>query len=463
MNNNASIENEILASEILESISEGFFALDNSMNIMYFNKASEALLGRKRKEVIGKNLFEAFPEAAGSIFESKYRRAIEKKEFCSFEIFFEEEPYSNWYNVKVYPFGSGISVFFHVTTELKREEEEQRRIAQRLRTIIENMPVMLIAFDEDAIIIAWNRECEHITGFTANEILYHQGAMELLFPDREYRRKIIDKMIGSGDMFRSVEWNIRCKDGSEKIIAWSSLSEQFPVLGWQSWVVGTDVTGLRRIEGDLNDLLAEKDRLLKEVYHRVKNNIAMIISLVSLQQTINEDNEKLEDILNNLQNKLKAIGLVHEHLYSTDSVSKINVKQYLEELIENIEETTGIESGRVVIESDIDHILIDADFVISLGMIVTELITNAGKYAFPAGRRGRIRVVFKGEDTDLMLSVSDDGIGIKEADAPSNPKSLGLSIVRAGVRRYGGTVNISNKNGTQVEIRIPKNEVLHKS
>jgi two-component sensor histidine kinase len=274
---------------------------------------------------------------------------------------------------------------------------------------------------------------------------------------------VIAQLARSASLFRGVEMNIRCKDGSEKIISWSGLSEQFPVLGWKSWVVGTDISGLREIERDLNDLLEEKDRLLKEVYHRVKNNIAMIISLVSLQQTLNEDDAKLEGIFNNLQNKLKAIGLVHEHLYSSDSVSRINVKTYLEELIDNIEESAGIDNSRVLIRHDIDYFLLDADFVISIGMIVAELLTNAGKYAFPEGRSGCIHLVFKAEDEDFNLSVSDDGVGIAEPEAPAKPKSLGLSIVRAGVRRYGGTVDISGKRGTQVEIRIPKKEAQHKN
>jgi len=133
-------------SDMVESINDGFFSLDDQLIVTYFNKAAEKLLGRKRDEVIGRNLFEAFPEAKGSIFEEKYTIGAKEKHFLSFETFFDLAPYENWYEVRVYPQERGISVFFQVTTERKRVEEELRESVARYREIASNIPGVVYQF-----------------------------------------------------------------------------------------------------------------------------------------------------------------------------------------------------------------------------------------------------------------------------------------------------------------------------
>ncbi len=119
---------------IIESISDGFFTLDNNFVVTYFNKSAGILLARKPEEILGRNLFEAFPEAKGSIFEEKYTEAIRERKALNFETYFGVEPYKNWFDVRVYPFESGISVFFQVTTERKKLEEELLK-ARKLESI----------------------------------------------------------------------------------------------------------------------------------------------------------------------------------------------------------------------------------------------------------------------------------------------------------------------------------------
>lgn len=119
--------------DILESISDGFISMDNQLVVIYFNKAAENMLGRDRKEVIGRNLFDAFPEAKGSLFEEKYSEAVRTKKQASFETFFEVPPYANWYDVRIYPSKIGISVYFLVITEQKQVEEKLLKLNQELQ------------------------------------------------------------------------------------------------------------------------------------------------------------------------------------------------------------------------------------------------------------------------------------------------------------------------------------------
>jgi len=126
---------------ILASISDAFMALDTDLVVTYFNRAAEEHLGRTREEVLGKPLFEAFPEARGSIFEERYRRAIETGEPDLFEVHFDVEPYQNWYDVRVYPTSTGISIFFQVTTDRKASES-------RFRNLFENSLAPIVIADD---------------------------------------------------------------------------------------------------------------------------------------------------------------------------------------------------------------------------------------------------------------------------------------------------------------------------
>jgi PAS domain S-box-containing protein len=119
--------------DILESISDGFISMDKQLVVIYFNKAAEEMLGRNREEVLGKNLFEAFPEGKGSLFEEKYTEALRTKKQMSFETFFEVPPYTNWYDVRIYPAKNGISVYFLVITEQKQIKEKLLKLNQELQ------------------------------------------------------------------------------------------------------------------------------------------------------------------------------------------------------------------------------------------------------------------------------------------------------------------------------------------
>lgn len=128
--------------DIISNIGDGFFTLNNSMIITLFNKAAEKLLGRQSKEVIGRHLFEAFPEAQGSVFEKNYTCALENKVHLAFETYFEVEPYANWYEVRVSPHRDGISVFFQIITERKKAEAEREKLIGELQDALNQVKIL---------------------------------------------------------------------------------------------------------------------------------------------------------------------------------------------------------------------------------------------------------------------------------------------------------------------------------
>lgn len=156
---------------ILQSISDGFFALDNDFRITFFNSAAERLLGRKAEQVLGKHIFEeAFPEAKGSFFESQYTDAMKSKEVKVFEVYFGEKPYEGWYDVRVYPYEDGICIFFQITTEKKQAQAALKRSEQLLSSVIRSAPIGIWVCDKDFNIQLWNEGQETMTGISADEV-----------------------------------------------------------------------------------------------------------------------------------------------------------------------------------------------------------------------------------------------------------------------------------------------------
>jgi PAS domain S-box-containing protein len=132
-----------------------------------------------------------------------------------------------------------------------RRVSRTRMTEEHLRSLVENMPVMLVALDEKGTIIAWNRECESVTGYTAEEIVGNPRAMDLLYPDAAYRSALLEAWKIRGDDYRNWEWTITAKDGSARTVLWTNLSARFPIRGWATWGIGVDVTERSRAEKNL--------------------------------------------------------------------------------------------------------------------------------------------------------------------------------------------------------------------
>jgi PAS domain S-box-containing protein len=140
------------------------------------------------------------------------------------------------------PTDQDIDVDFHDISDCKHGEEILRQSEEHLRLVVQNMPVMMDAFDAEKNIIAWNRECERVTGYSAEEIIGNPHALELLYPDAAYREGMLGEHGTRVHNYRNWEWHITCKDGTVKTIAWSNISAEFPIPGWVTWGIGVDVT-----------------------------------------------------------------------------------------------------------------------------------------------------------------------------------------------------------------------------
>ncbi len=212
-----------------------------------------------------------------------------------------------------------------------------------------------------------------------------------------------------------------------------------------------------RAEKRIKASLKEKEVLLKEVHHRVKNNLQVISSMLSLQAQSVEDQSTLR-VLKESQNRIRSMALIHERLYRSPDLAKVGFGVYVRDLATHLVRSYKSESGRVNLIVDADDISLDIDTAIPCGLIVNELICNSLKYAFPNGSEGEIRVEIHSDRVDLSdherltMIVSDDGVGLPKDLDLRNTGSLGLQLVNALTDQLEGSMEFCSNGGTEFKI-----------
>jgi two-component sensor histidine kinase len=215
-----------------------------------------------------------------------------------------------------------------------------------------------------------------------------------------------------------------------------------------------DITALKRNEQTLREAIREKDVMLREIHHRVKNNMQVISSLLRLQ-TWSISDPALLDILDAAQKRIRSIAFVHEKLYQSKNFSRIDFREYLQDLLSRLRYISGASAADIAFDIAIRNVELDINRAIPCGLIVNELVSNALKHAFPEGGPGQIRLTME-EDADkrICLSVGDNGIGLPDSVDIRKPGTLGLQIVSDLVKQLDGTMDIDCKEGTTVTIRF---------
>ncbi len=201
----------------------------------------------------------------------------------------------------------------------------------------------------------------------------------------------------------------------------------------------------------IENALHERETLLKEIHHRVKNNLQIISSLLSLQSKSLSDSAAQGAIAES-RNRVKSMSLIHEQLYQEDTISGVQMNDYINRLVSSLSSSYGLDTERVNLRIEVENILLDVDSAIPLGLIVNELVSNSMKYAFPEQRTGSILISLKDTASELLLLVKDNGVGM-DASKNSN-QSFGLSMVNSLMRKLKAEMTIISQAGTSVEITI---------
>jgi two-component sensor histidine kinase len=196
----------------------------------------------------------------------------------------------------------------------------------------------------------------------------------------------------------------------------------------------------------------ELETLMKEIHHRVKNNLQVISSLLDLQSMTIKDT-KAASAIKESKNRVQSMALIHQNLYNVGNIKGINMQDYIQNLARSLFDSYNIQPDKISLKTDIDPLSLDVDTVIHIGLTLNELISNALKYAFNEQESGEITVIFKMEDNNLLLKVRDNGKGFKNSyDNQGN--SFGFKIIRAFAQKLKAKLDVFNNDGACVEMRI---------
>ncbi|MBW4473401.1 MAG: PAS domain S-box protein [Stenomitos rutilans HA7619-LM2] len=356
-------------------------------------------------------------------------------------------------------------------TELKQAEvalQQSQRFAQK---IADTSPAVIYVTDlvkQDKIYV--NHEIGEHLGYTLDEIQSMQPdfLQTVMHPDDFLQRQINIKRwdtVNDGDIL-STEFRVKNCNGEwhyfqcqETLFARHQNGSPQQILG-----VAVDITAakqleaLRQAEEQLQASLNEKNVLLKEIHHRVKNNLQIVYSLLRLQHRRVKD-QQAADILLESQNRIKSIALIHEKLYRSDDLAKIDLSQYIPNLAISLFGSYNTSANAISLKTNVEPVSLDIDTAIPCGLIINELVSNSLKYAFPAEKTGEIviNLSVKG-DRQLALTISDNGIGMPETTEYSKPDSLGLKLVHDLVQQLEGTLIMHRDRGTAFEITFAGSE-----
>ena len=204
--------------------------------------------------------------------------------------------------------------------------------------------------------------------------------------------------------------------------------------------------------------LADKEVLLKEIHHRVKNNMQIVSSLLDLQSISIKDTQAAEAMKEG-KNRVQSMALIHQNLYQHDNLKGINAREYIGQLLTHLKDSYNVSSSSVKITTEIDDLNIDVDTMIPIGLMMNELITNVFKYAVPNNNNPELEIALQQKDDTLYLKVKDNGPGFAYPDDFKTTKTFGLKMVRAFAQKLKATVGVHNKQGALVELFITKYKI----
>lgn len=342
-------------------------------------------------------------------------------------------------------------------SERKRIEEALREREEKYKFALEGSGLGEWDWDYTTGKVIRNERWAQMLGYTTDEIeeTLQQG-IELRHPDdlATIERAVDDHLAGLSDHY-SIEYRMRTKAGGYKWIHDCGKIMVRDASGAPLRLCGThaDIDEAKRARDTIEGLLAEKELLLQEVHHRIKNSINTVSSLLSLQEQSMPD-ESAKAALRDAGNRIRSVSLLYDKLYRTDDYRALSLKTYLSALSDEIVGNFP-NSGGVTLDKELDDFSLDARKLQSIGIIINELLTDIMKYAFKGRSKGRIEISSKIGESSATVVVEDDGVGMPPSVDFERSTGFGLQLVQALTRQLGGAIRIERDKGTRFVLEFP--------
>ena len=352
-----------------------------------------------------------------------------------------------WFHHQAVPVGDGVAVTLRDISRRKHDEH-----ARLIASMVASSNDAIMAQSVDGLIESWNVGAERLYGYTAEEAIGRSRAM-IVPPDLLDPVDALVERLTRGERVEDVEAVRRRKDGVliDVSIRLSPIRNDAGVLTGIS-AIGRDITAAKEADRRLKASLLEKEILLKEVHHRVKNNLQVISSLLNLEAG-RLTNPEAVTALRASQSRVRSIAAFHEGVYQAHDLANVDMARYLADLLRGLRATYGSSGDGVTTKLTAAGVVLSADLAIPCGLIVNELTTNAFKHAFPGGR-GSVDVSLQREGDRYTLRVADDGVGLPERFELTSLTSLGLQLVQTLSEQVGGTVGIERGSAAGVAFSV---------
>ncbi|MDP3035478.1 MAG: PAS domain S-box protein [Methanobacteriaceae archaeon] len=349
--------------------------------------------------------------------------------------------------------------FLGVSRDISERMEKERQLKEseeKYRTLFQMSPDYIALIDLDGKIIEFNDAAGNLIEMGRDEAIGKSFfELGMIIPENIpfYQQKMA--LLNDSKDVKPYETVLLDKNGHER---WVELfntplkkyDESYAIL-----IIANDITERKLAEDQLKESLSEKEMLLKEIHHRVKNNLMIISSLLSIQSRFIKDKEAL-GIFKESQNRAKSMALIHERLYRSTDLKRIDMGDYIRTLSNDLFYAYVTNDQKIQIKLDVEDIMVDINTSIPLGLIINEIITNALKHAFPNEMPGSILISFHRAADKLKLEVADDGIGFPKDLDYKNTSSMGLQLVNSLSNQIDAELTVVMEKGTSFQITFPE-------
>jgi len=341
-------------------------------------------------------------------------------------------------------------------TERKSVEEALRESEERYHAIFEQAADAVVIFDaETKEMVEFNNKAYENLGYSREEFKKLRLSDIEADESAEEITRHTEKIIREGADTFEAKHKTKHEEIRDVLVSAKVIHIKGKDLIQGIW---RDITERKKAEEQLKASLKEKEVLIREIHHRVKNNLQVISSLFKLQSEYIRDKRMLE-MLKQSQNRVRTMALIHEKLYQSKDLVKIDFADYIRSLATYLFRLYEVSSDAITLKIDAGEVSLGIDSAVPCGLIVSELVSNSLKHAFPAGKKGQIRIEFHSDrDNQFTLIVSDNGVGLPKDLDFRKAESLGLQLVNILTGQLGGGIELDRTDGTTVKITFTETQ-----
>jgi PAS domain S-box-containing protein len=444
-------------SSVVETSKDGIIIHRGGL-IKFANKATFQLMGYTNDEIVNRNIMEFIHPNFQQVVRKNYADRKAGKDVANiYEIKLVKKDGTSLpveLNATIMNYEGEIAavVFLRDISARKQAEIEIKKRQRYLESVLYNTPSAIITLDANHKIVEWNPAAEIIFKYKQADVVGKNLDELLTTPKIEAEAKTFTEQVLLGDKVLQKEIIRYTKDKKpvDVILSGSGIKVEDKIQG--AVAVYTDITERKRADEQIRNDLKEKETLLREIHHRVKNNLQVISSMLNLQSGKMEDLQSALSLQVGIR-RIHSMALIHEKLYESKNLANINFSDYIINIGEDLIGFYDVHKQDIKMNYNLQDIFLGIDTAIPCGLIVNELITNCLKYAFPENRKGTINVTFKKlEEYLYKLIVKDDGVGINKNIDLDKIDTLGLQLVKILAKQIEGNVTLERDKGTTVTV-----------